>query len=293
MKYFIAITLTLVANLASAAVTSFDDIQFWAGEGTNRAALAIDWFGDDATDTALVWGYRWNGSATGEQMLRDVLAADDRLFAKLSAGSTFGIATYGLGYDENDDSLFELDDNTSFNGNGIAITSPSDGAEAIDSADRYREGWSFGYWHYGLSSSGPGGWISSGSGPTDRALSDGDWDSYAFATTLNNDEFAENLIAALPGSHPGDFNGDGTVDAADYTVWRDGLGTIYIQDDYNTWLTNFGSTTSSSASSSQAQTIPEPATAVLLFFFLVMHLSNAWPAFGRRITNFPSLEKES
>lgn len=287
MKFLMAIALTLFGSLTSATVTSFDDIQFWAGKGTNRAALAIDWFGDDAADTALVWGYRWNGSATGEQMLRDVLAADDRLFAKLSTSGTFGIATYGLGYDQNDDSLFELDDNTSFNGDGIAVTSPSDGAKAIDSADRYREGWSTGYWHYGLSSNGPSGWISSGSGPTDRTLNDGDWDSYAFATTLNNDEFAENLTAALTGSLSGDFNVDGTVDAADYTVWRDGLGTTYIQDDYNTWLANFGNTTSSSVITSQAHTIPEPATAVLLLFFLVVRLSIAWPAIGR--TNTPTI----
>jgi hypothetical protein len=29
----------------------------------------------------------------------------------------------------------------------------------------------------------------------------------------------------------GDFNGNGAVDAADYTVWRDGLGSIYTQAD--------------------------------------------------------------
>jgi hypothetical protein len=31
----------------------------------------------------------------------------------------------------------------------------------------------------------------------------------------------------------GDFNQKGIVDASDYTVWRDGLGTIYTQADYN------------------------------------------------------------
>ena len=30
----------------------------------------------------------------------------------------------------------------------------------------------------------------------------------------------------------GDFNTDGTVDAADYVVWRNGLGTTYAQNDY-------------------------------------------------------------
>jgi hypothetical protein len=33
------------------------------------------------------------------------------------------------------------------------------------------------------------------------------------------------------------------VNAADYVVWRNCLGTIYTQADYNTWRTNFGETT--------------------------------------------------
>jgi probable HAF family extracellular repeat protein len=32
----------------------------------------------------------------------------------------------------------------------------------------------------------------------------------------------------------GDFNHDGTVNAADYVVWRKGLGTTYTQEDFNT-----------------------------------------------------------
>jgi len=42
----------------------------------------------------------------------------------------------------------------------------------------------------------------------------------------------------------GDYNGDGTVDAADYTVWRDGLGTTFTQADYDVWKENFGNSTS-------------------------------------------------
>ena len=38
----------------------------------------------------------------------------------------------------------------------------------------------------------------------------------------------------------GDFNNNGTVDAADYVVWRNGLGSIYTQNDYNVWRYNFG-----------------------------------------------------
>lgn len=52
----------------------------------------------------------------------------------------------------------------------------------------------------------------------------------------------------------GDFNLDGNVDAADYTVWRDGLGEVYTMQDYDVWLNNFGA-----SSSSSAQSIPEPS----------------------------------
>ena len=46
--------------------------------------------------------------------------------------------------------------------------------------------------------------------------------------------------AALVPAAAGDFNNDGSVDAADYVVWRNGLGTIYTQSDYDTWRANFG-----------------------------------------------------
>lgn len=261
----------LPINLQAATVTSFDDITYWVGEGSNKAALAIDWFGDDANDNALVWGYRWDGTATGEQMLREVLTDDRRFFAKLSSPGPLGIAAYGFGYDENNDQQFELDDETAFNADGIAITSPSDGAETNEE-DRYREGWSTGYWHYGIASSDAEGalnnWNSSGIGPTLRPLSNGSWDSYAFAVTLNGDEFATNLIAAEQAitSIAGDFNQDGLVDAIDYATWRNGLGTTYTLLDYDAWAANYGSSNNTFALS---VTIPEPTTAMLLTSLLV------------------------
>src|ERR1700742_3841341 len=46
--------------------------------------------------------------------------------------------------------------------------------------------------------------------------------SYLDAATLE-------VLAHLPG----DFNDDGHVDAADYLVWRGGLGTTFTQSDYD------------------------------------------------------------
>lgn len=61
----------------------------------------------------------------------------------------------------------------------------------------------------------------------------------------------------------GDFNFDGTVDAADYTVWRDGLGTTFVQGDYDLWVANYGTTINSTSSS---QAVPEPTTILLMAF---------------------------
>jgi hypothetical protein len=68
----------------------------------------------------------------------------------------------------------------------------------------------------------------------------------------------------------GDYNGDGTVDAADYVVWRKGLGTTYIQSHYNTWRANFGKTAGGGGGSARTSpshaSVPEPTTLVLLMF---------------------------
>jgi hypothetical protein len=76
---------------------------------------------------------------------------------------------------------------------------------------------------------------------------------------------------------PGDYNGNGIVDAADYTVWRDTLGSTtnlrangdntgasagkIDQADYAIWKTNFGNHSGSGAATNAG--VPEPATIAL------------------------------
>jgi hypothetical protein len=73
------------------------------------------------------------------------------------------------------------------------------------------------------------------------------------------------VVAELP---PGDFNQDGTVDAADYVVWRKGVGTTYTQTDYDTWRANFGTSLlagsgSAIPSAQSLPAVPEPATLMI------------------------------
>jgi hypothetical protein len=71
----------------------------------------------------------------------------------------------------------------------------------------------------------------------------------------------------------GDYNQDGTVNAADYTVWRNNLGSPTAlpnddspgvgPDDYDRWKDHFGESAGSGASASVDAAVPEPATLVL------------------------------
>jgi hypothetical protein len=77
----------------------------------------------------------------------------------------------------------------------------------------------------------------------------------------------------VPGSLTllGDYNNDGTVDAADYVVWRKGLGTTYTQTDYNVWRAHFGETAGNGEALPSAQplsAIPEPSSCVLAILAL-------------------------
>lgn len=71
---------------------------------------------------------------------------------------------------------------------------------------------------------------------------------------------------------PGDFNSDGQVDAADFTVWRDSYNSevelsadanrngIIDDGDYNVWLANFGQSSLATAIS-----VPEPSGLMIVF----------------------------
>jgi ASPIC and UnbV/FG-GAP-like repeat len=89
------------------------------------------------------------------------------------------------------------------------------------------------------------------------------------------------LTIDFPTPLAGDYNTDGIVDAADYTVWRNHLGSGVSlpndttpgvgQDDYTRWKINFGATTAGSAAVSAGDaTIPEPSVATLLAICLAI-----------------------
>jgi hypothetical protein len=101
-----------------------------------------------------------------------------------------------------------------------------------------------------------------------------DRDSAGMPTLLSgnitNGNFAAPMVLA------GDYNGNGTVDAADYTLWRNNFGAAAgtLPNDvdggaigsaqYATWKTHFGMT-NTGAAALQSNAVPEPAAAILMF----------------------------
>lgn len=75
----------------------WDQIEHWAGDpnGENKCALVIDF--QDGYDEAYVWGYRWNGTKTGEDLVRAVASQSSILTAMIQYTGTMGSTLNGLG----------------------------------------------------------------------------------------------------------------------------------------------------------------------------------------------------
>ena len=86
----------------------------------------------------------------------------------------------------------------------------------------------------------------------------------------------------------GDYNGNGQMDAADYTVWRDTLGDhvdegtgadgnrngVIDEDDFLRWRANYGLTTGGGGSGQGLAAVPEPASISLVFLCLLIVAPN-------------------
>jgi hypothetical protein len=68
------------------------------------------------------------------------------------------------------------------------------------------------------------------------------------------------VAMAVPGSCDGDYNEDGTCDAADYSAWRKLDGDA---QGYDAWRENYGETGAGASPLANAVTTPEPSGAVL------------------------------
>lgn len=156
-----------------ASAFSLSDIQNWTGTGTNEAALVVD-FQDGSTYPAFVWGYRWDGTQTGEQMVQAIVSANSNLTTHITSYS-FGDALDEYRYDGTSFGL-GLHDQVGF---GTSTT---------------------GYWAYsngsGVTMPTSTTWISSAVGFGSWTLTNQDWEGWSWAPGFNAVPPTQNVIAA-------------------------------------------------------------------------------------------------
>lgn len=84
------------ANVSSTGPkVDFEKIAYWVGEGENRAALVIKF--NDGSDKAYVWGYKWEETASGEDMFRAIAQDDPRLLL-MTQQTNYNGTVCGIGY---------------------------------------------------------------------------------------------------------------------------------------------------------------------------------------------------
>lgn len=164
-----AILLALVSPAAFALDLS--DIQNWTGTGANEAALVID-FADGGP--AFAWGYRFDGTKTGYDMITEVAAADPLLDVTFSdPHPIFGHAITGFRYDTHARGGFET------------------GTEGY-----------FGYFVAENTTAQPASWSFSNFGIDGRNLTDNSWDGHAWAPNFVGDAPRANIVTAAPVPEP-------------------------------------------------------------------------------------------
>jgi uncharacterized protein YjdB len=198
----------------SAETFTFDDIAVWTGEGSNRAALAVQWNDFRETD-AMVWGYQWDGTAYGIDMLFAVCKVDPKFHVMADATSSgYGSAIAGVGYDANGDGVFFVRNKKTGlliypDENGViphpVPTYDYDDYEAGDPEDYWGAGWYSSYWSYWLKADANASWGYSGVGASGRRLTDGCWDGWNFALGMSSRAWKPLIAAPAQGYTSGTF----------------------------------------------------------------------------------------
>jgi hypothetical protein len=150
-KSFVALALAGLCFVAKSSAVSLNEIQFWIGSGTNQAALVIEWSTPESfgyttvpapiADKSLIWGYRFNGTATAAQMFSAIVAADPRLYAVEIIDPKYGLGVFGIGFHLGGGGDLGITDGTATNyfTNGVLTnaTIDVDAAAPLNTGDLY------------------------------------------------------------------------------------------------------------------------------------------------------------
>lgn len=214
-----------VSGLKAQLISSFDDIEYWVGSGTNQSVLAIQW-SDGAEPKSLAWGYRWNDMATGFDMLTAIAGSSvvEPPFGGSAIESFNGadprlslvVWRYGFG-----DSLYSVS-----LGSGESVRTQAD--------------WDSGYWQYwiyggdieytpwgetepsyyrvtGSTSYSSVVWWNSQVGASDRPLINNSWDAYVFLPGFVAQTIAQPTAAVIPEPSTWVLLG---LTASTFGIWR-------------------------------------------------------------------------
>lgn len=223
----------------------FDDIQNWTGEGENRAALVIQW-NDSREQYALVFGYRWDGLATGSDMIKAVVKNNPRLYTLMQYTNVSsptdpngGYTINGFGWDADNDGDISLVDT----GNGNQVYTSEDGFfehprgynpelggssdydydnwKAGDDGDFWGAGWYLSYWSYWVGEGEhPSSLSYSSWGASGRVLENGSWDGWNFSLNMLAGDWKElkSAPSLMPEGAKTEFHiGDLFYQLADYS----------------------------------------------------------------------------
>lgn len=214
---------------------TFDKIESWTGEGENQAALVIQW-NDPKETAALVFGYRWSGTATGADMIRAVVAANPQLYGLIQYTNVSsptdpdgGYTINGFGWDnDNDGDIALIDtghDNEEYTsetglfihprgyvpGQGGSSDYDYDNWKARDADDFWGAGWYISYWSYWVKDTQEANFSYSGWGASGRVLQNGSWDGWNFSLNMMPSDW-KNFKAApspMPDDAKKEFKADG------------------------------------------------------------------------------------
>ena len=213
---------------------SFDSIDFWVGDGENRAAIVLTWHDTNKTvPDNMVWGYRWSADVdtiSGLSLFESVMKADPRLVGLVQYTGSMGYTINGIGYSE-----FRSDVEVTFDYEGasakfkypydketteeMAATAISEGEDdgviyhpfdANISGGPYYDydywtastasnvhwfaGWYSGYWSYFVRDSYTQDFSYSGYGASSRKVQNGTWDAWSW----------NSFMGTTSGTEPGD-----------------------------------------------------------------------------------------
>ena len=169
---------------------TFDKIQNWTGTGSKKAALVLQW-NDPRETNAMVFGFKWDGEATTEDMIKAICAADPRLYCLLfpENNSGYGNCLGGFGWDADEDG------ETSVTRKGVLQIPVSPGIyetddyyfddyKSVDPDDYSGFGWYDGNWGIFIKDKLSDAFILAPFGISSRKLVDGCMDGINFAVPV-------------------------------------------------------------------------------------------------------------